>query len=295
MISISSKFTEKQSPPWKFPDLTGLIPENYNPYLDPDYKYKIAKSTTGCTPVVIRSYEKFKPYPYDNNYMVSNMGTVYSHSKERQLTVHEDEDGYYRVYVGRPRGLHTAIMETFHPNPDPDKYDQINHDDGHKHNNYYLGPKNTNLFWSNTQDNINHAIDKGLRYHDGEQSVTAKINNETAHAICRLIALGYTGRQIALELGMPHTPQFQDRITKIRRGESWRSISVQYGIDKIYGWYDERLSSPIDANTPIGKVYGPAPSRKRMSPNDLSNLDPNDPIDAYLMSFGDLDPNWPLY
>ena len=230
----------KHLPPYTFPKVQGLFPPVYHPFLDPDYQYKTAPTTTGIIPVVIRAYEHYKQYPYNDNYMISNMGEVYSKGRKKRLVTRLDQDGYEKVYVGKTRTLHGALMDTFHPNPDPEKYDQINHWDGRKTNNFYLGPNNTNLFWSNAKDNVNHALENGLRYQTGEANQFAQIDNYTAEEICKRIAAGMTGRQIADDLGMEYNAHFQDRISKIRRGLTWKFLADKYGIKPKYRWNKDK-------------------------------------------------------
>lgn len=220
------------------PKLEGLLPEKYDPAKDPYYKYKVADYFEGRKTVAFFCHEEFKPYPKDpEHYLVGNMGTCISlKNGVRKLNPRTDEDGYKRVYLSCHNiGVHKAVMETFCPNPDPEKYDQINHIDGRKHRNFYLGPDNTNLEWSNTQLNIAHAKANNLRAVQ-ENHPLARITNEQANQICQYIAEGYTGRQIAGLMNMPYDAKFQDRISKIRKGESWSVYAKKYGITRLYTW-----------------------------------------------------------
>ena len=221
--------------PMNRPNFNGLIPPKYNPLMDSSYQYKVAPTTTGLTQIAFRAYEQFRPYPNNEKYLVSNIGRVYNTVRNKQQVYSLDKDGYAKYYLGKSVRAHRAVMETFAPpNPDPERLTEINHGDGYKLNNYYLGPNNTNLEYCSTEDNIHHALETGLRQQTGEQNQFAKIDNQMAEEICKRIAMGMTGRQIAEDIGVQYTPQFQDRITKIRTGKTWTSISEKYDIKPVF-------------------------------------------------------------
>lgn len=192
-------------------------------------RYRQANYYGGRKCVAYYANEQFLPFPYDPNYMVGNLGTIYSEHWKKKLNWRKDKDGYDRAYLGRGIGVHRAVMMTHAPIANPDEM-QINHKDGFKWNNAYYGPDDprTNLEWVTAQENIAHACEHGLRHGDLEDHFNAIYTNEFIHKVCQCLSVGMTGRETAWCVDIEWTPQFQDLTTKIRRGETWRGISSQY-------------------------------------------------------------------
>ena len=101
---------------------------------------------------------------FDGLYQVSNLGRVRSQFREgakggiikqfvinRYMKVHLYKDGVSKFYY-----VHRLVALAFIPNPH--NKPQINHKNGKKTDNRAI-----NLEWSTSQENIQHAIDTGLR------------------------------------------------------------------------------------------------------------------------------------
>lgn len=110
--------------------------------------------------------EIWKYLPIGNNkYEISNYGNVKTHylSQEgRLLTIITDRLGYKKVHLridGKPKQycVHCLVALMFVPNPF--MYNEINHIDGNKANNYY-----ENLEWCTHSQNMKHAFATGLNY-----------------------------------------------------------------------------------------------------------------------------------
>lgn len=103
----------------------------------------------------------WKPYPKDQDILVSNDGRVLSYKKGKhvELTPNNNGLGYLRVGVGHgnPVYIHRLVAETYIPNSDPNK-NQVNHIDGNKQNNSV-----SNLEWCTASENDKHAFSKGLK------------------------------------------------------------------------------------------------------------------------------------
>lgn len=115
--------------------------------------------------------EEWKPIRgYENRYEVSNFGRVKSLPKyhgsilfpEKILVGANDKDGYCVVTLRNSDGdsktfkRHRLVADAFIPNPL--NKTQVNHKDTNKSNNCVA-----NLEWNTCKENIDHAIDHGLR------------------------------------------------------------------------------------------------------------------------------------
>lgn len=114
--------------------------------------------------------------------------------------------------------LHRILAELFIPNPDGKP--SINHIDGDKAN-FAL----ENLEWCSHKENMRHAFNTGLatapNVGPGEQSPSAKLNDDAVRDIKRRLRAGETHRSLATEYGIS-----TGTIGFIARGETWGHVTI---------------------------------------------------------------------
>ena len=120
----------------------------------------------------MENVEIWKDLPeYEDKYMVSDQGNVYSKGRKKILTMKNNHDGYLRIqiYTGnntcRFVSAHRLVALAFIDNPENKPF--INHKNGIKQDN-----RAENLEWVTQKENIRHAWDTGLsrRKKNGKQS-----------------------------------------------------------------------------------------------------------------------------
>ena len=132
-------------------------------------------------------WKEIKDFP---NYEVSNKGRVKSINRTKidlmnrvitnqgQLLVPTIVAKYLRVNLYKngirfSTPVHQIVAKTFIENPNPTKYNQINHINGVRTNNEV-----SNLEWCDALHNIKHAINTGLRKIKGEENPNAQLTNK---------------------------------------------------------------------------------------------------------------------
>ncbi len=128
---------------------------------------------------------------YEDIFMVSNKGQIFSKRTNKILKQHKNKKGYMML-ASRLNGrkgkaiclrIHRLVAEAFILNPDNKPF--VNHKDGKKDNNYW-----DNLEWCTSKENIAHAVRTGLmEFERGEQHRFAKLTEENVlwireHYIC---------------------------------------------------------------------------------------------------------------
>lgn len=116
-------------------------------------------------------------------YSISDEGEVFSGKLGIKLSLRTNSNGYLIVTLnGKQLAVHRLVAKHFIPNPYD--YDQINHKDGNKTNNNV-----SNLEWCTAKDNIQHALQTGLRkgfIHIDilRQLLTRVFNGESVSDLC---------------------------------------------------------------------------------------------------------------
>jgi hypothetical protein len=103
---------------------------------------------------------------YEGRYSIDESGVVKvltGFHKGRVLSQRENANGYLRVELSKNgekkfHAVHRILAKLFILNPNPEKYDQINHKNGIKTDN-----RLENLEWCNNSENQLHAYRTGLR------------------------------------------------------------------------------------------------------------------------------------
>lgn len=122
---------------------------------------------------------KYRVIPGYPGYVINRYGDVISRSTGKVLSK-IDINGYQAVRIYNPdkseiRSVHVHILlaRAFIENSNPDKYCCVNHIDGNKQNNNL-----ENLEWVTYSENINHAVENGLR-NDNCPTLVRDINDNS--------------------------------------------------------------------------------------------------------------------
>lgn len=154
---------------------------------------------------------------YGTTYSVSDCGNVKNDVDALVLSPYDSGHGYLRVmlYVeGKPQNysVHRLVAEAFIPNPE--KKATVNHKDGCKLNNA-VG----NLEWNTIGENLQHAIDSGLRPL-GEDHHYAKLSDKEAAMIHAELLKGASDASLATRFNIS-----KEAIRDIRLGVSWGHLT----------------------------------------------------------------------
>lgn len=171
--------------------------------------------------------EEWKPvFRYGSDYEISSKGRIRSYkrtgrtdNKPRILKRNLRGEGYWYIQLRRKGKTFThkvarLVAEAFCVNP----FDLpiVNHIDGIKTND-----KATNLEWCDQSYNLKHAYRTGLKVPvRGEQSVHAKLTNETVLWLREWIRDGHGIRETARKFGVSHTT-----VRKILSGSKWKHVA----------------------------------------------------------------------
>ena len=175
---------------------------------------------------LISTIDDFRPInsPGDNiqdYYIIDRLGNIFSLFSGIYLSQIVTENGYKAVSLNTKDGrriqrkVHRLVMLTFNYFPGCENY-EVNHKNGKKFDNEL-----TNLEWTTPKENINHAINYGLRKSwKGENNPEAKITENDVINIVKMVISGYTNDQIINII-----PKCNNSIiTQIVLGNTWNSI-----------------------------------------------------------------------
>ena len=131
---------------------------------------------------------------YEEHYLISNMGRVYSHNISALCRFQINNKGYYQMsFRGKTRLVHVIVATLFVPKPKIEGL-EVNHIDGIKTN-----IAASNLEWVTHKENLQHAVRTGLHtnFSYGENNPLNKYSDEVVHSICRSIKEGKSNGEIA--------------------------------------------------------------------------------------------------
>lgn len=116
---------------------------------------------------------------YEEYYLISNFGEVYSKISGKILKTFKNNNGYLMLSLkGKKYLVHRLVGITFIFNPN--NYSQINHRDGNKENN-----SADNLEWCSPSYNLKEAYRLGLNYNSEKKRKACSKNGVIASKSCR--------------------------------------------------------------------------------------------------------------
>ena len=93
---------------------------------------------------------------YENDYLISSKGKIWSNNKNKWLNLNLATNGYYMVSLkNKYTTLHRLLAKTFISNPLNKR--EVNHKNGKKSDN-----RLKNLEWSTTSENMKHGFKIGI-------------------------------------------------------------------------------------------------------------------------------------
>ena len=169
--------------------------------------------------------EIWKAVDFFPNYFVSNMGRV-KNLKGNLLAFHLNHNGYQRVSLrrGGPSEMnlvHRLVANAFVAKKESDEELFVNHKNGNK-----LRNEAENLEWTTASENLQHAVDTGLKQ-KGSECDHAKLDEKIVKKICRMISKGYSINTIRAELDIEKLVT-EETVRNIRRRKTWKHVSKDF-------------------------------------------------------------------
>lgn len=156
-------------------------------------------------------------YELKFDYYVTDDGRIWSARTQKFLTPQYDKNGYVKVQMrstdncSHRYSVHRLVLENFKPVEGMEKL-QVNHKDGDKTNNHL-----SNLEWTTCKENIQHAIQKGLR---ADINGAAKLTSEQVIEIYRRARNGERNIDLAKEFHIN-----PDQVGRIKNKKSWKEFT----------------------------------------------------------------------
>lgn len=160
--------------------------------------------------------EEWKEINGATGYYVSNYGSIRGLTN-RKMKLALNVKGYPVCRIPNrdfSKCVSRVVALAFIPNPE--NKSQINHKDGNKLNNHV-----DNLEWVTCKENINHAIQNGLRDRKINLQSNAIFDTTQVRAIKEALNKGYRGRNIAKYFKCDETT-----ISKIKVGKHYPHIQI---------------------------------------------------------------------
>lgn len=165
---------------------------------------------------------------YVKEYKISNFGGFKIGNKYPVL--YPNDRGYYCVRLKSETGvihktIHRLVAEYFVTNPDKLKFNEINHINGNKTDNYWK-----NLEWVNHDINMKHAHMMNMVKHEcGEKLSISILSDSTVHEICKLFIKFYGRSESVYNYIRKDHPEITLKmIQHIKHKECWSHISDKY-------------------------------------------------------------------
>ena len=139
----------------------------------------------------------------NSNYMVDELGNVFSKRRNKILSPKINHDGYLRIQLWNKNeceyvSIHRLIAETFIENNEGKPF--VNHIDGNKQNNMV-----ENLEWCTQKENIKHAFDTGLSTHRPHNWCILSKSVDQYTKSGQYIKTFPSTMEVERELGIPHS------------------------------------------------------------------------------------------
>lgn len=153
------------------------------------------------------------------NHCITQDGKIYSLFSNRYLATSISSKGYHRGTISyngidKKVTVHRLVAMAF---VGGDFSLEVNHKDGNKDNNHY-----SNLEWVTSLENIEHAVDNGLR------EVHHKLTETKIHHVCSLLQDGMRNIDVAEVTGVS-----KSHVSGIKTGRYYPEIVSLYDITYI--------------------------------------------------------------
>ena len=167
-------------------------------------------------------------------YKISSWGNIANKYTGKRIKPEIDKDGYARYTLqgyGKKVKVygHRLTAKYFVENPDIHIFNEVNHKNLKKSDNYYK-----NLEWVTHQENIDHSIRHKAQIHlaCAAHGYTT-MSNETVLHICELLEQGVRVKDILSILGytrknMEEYEKMRGRIKMIKSRKSWTALSYRF-------------------------------------------------------------------
>ena len=153
-------------------------------------------------------------------YAIEKDGRVWSYSVNKYMKTSIDKDGYKTISLRNNNngyshfGIHRLLMITYFPISNMEEM-TVNHIDGNKFNNSF-----ENLEWVTANENTSLAHKTGLNLSKGETHGRAKLTEDQAKRVIKLIKEGKGTKEIQKEI--PFITK--NMVNQIKHNRTWKHL-----------------------------------------------------------------------